>query len=600
MLIVLAYSSGKAERKTCETLVILSMANDIYDPLEEYVKTFRPKFEQVARNTFAQLAKEAQVDIKANQETCSRLYDTQEELEDVNHKYKWTRILCFLLWGCVVLGGFYLYKGQNVLDTTTFYLTVLLMVGAVLCLIIEIHPRMNRLSDERDDLELSANDLEREAWQQMAPLNRLYDWDMLARMITATVPKIEFDPYFTTQRLADLRRIYGWNDSFNTERSVIYAHSGLINGNPFVLCRTRKMEMGTKTYYGSKTIHWTTEETDSDGKRHTVHHSETLTASVTAPFPEYYERTRLFYGNTAAPDLTFTRESSGLASREGSLSYRWQKHKLKRKARDLDNSDYAMMTNEEFEVAFNTSDRNNNQQFALLFTPLAQENMLKLLRDKSAAYGDDFDFIKDRMINVIIPEHMQSMELDMDPRRFDDYDYVRAEKDFYRMNADYFRAIYFTLAPLLCVPMYQQIRPIGDMYGRDMKQESTFWDHEAIANHWGQERFKAPSCVTDCILKTAEAPTTNGTKLITVYAHGYYTEQRLSLISKYGGDGRWHNVPVYWDEYLPVTGQGTLHLTEDNATDDPTATPQQRLNRISKVLSDTHMKLYRKHIASRL
>ena len=194
MLIVLAYASGKAERKTCETLVILSMANDIYDPLEEYVKTFRPKFEQVARNTFAQLAKEAQVDIKANQETCSRLYDTQEELEDVNHKYKWTRILCFLLWGCVVLGGFYLYKGQNVLDTTTFYLTVLLMVGAVLCLIIEIHPRMNRLSDERDDLELSANDLEREAWQQMAPLNRLYDWDMLERMITASVPKIEFVP----------------------------------------------------------------------------------------------------------------------------------------------------------------------------------------------------------------------------------------------------------------------------------------------------------------------------------------------------------------------------------------------------------------------
>ena len=59
-------------------------------------------------------------------------------------------------------------------------------------------------------------------------------------------------------------------------------------------------------------------------------------------------------------------------------------------------------------------------------------------------------------------------------------------------------------------------------------------------------------------------------------------------------------MPVYWDEYLPVTGQGTLHLTEDNATDDPTATPQQRLNHISKVLSDTHMKLYRKHIASRL
>ena len=46
------------------------MANDIYDPLDEYVNTFRPKFERVARETFAELAKEAQVDVEANHETC--------------------------------------------------------------------------------------------------------------------------------------------------------------------------------------------------------------------------------------------------------------------------------------------------------------------------------------------------------------------------------------------------------------------------------------------------------------------------------------------------------------------------------------------------
>ena len=576
------------------------MTNDIYDPLDEYVNTFRPKFERVARETFAELAKEAQVDVEANHETCSRLYDTEDEMEDVNNKYWWARFFCFLLWGGVIAGAIYLYKNQNSLDTTTVYLIFMVMVVAVLCLLFKIHPLMSSLSDENDDLKQQAHDIEMEGWQQMEPLNRLYDWDMLPRMITATVPKIEFDPYFTTQRLADLRRIYGWNDLFNEGRSVIYCHSGLINGNPFVLCRTRKMDMGAKTYYGSKTIYWTTEEEDSNGNRRTVQHSETLTASVTAPYPVYHECTRLFYGNTAAPDLTFTRQSSGLASREGSLSYKWQKLKLKRKSRDLDNNDYAMMTNEEFEVAFNTSDRNNNQQFALLFTPLAQENMLKLLQDRSASYGDDFDFIKDRMINIIIPKHMQSVNLDMDPRRFADYNYVRAERDFYRMNADFFRSIYFALAPLLCVPMYQQTRPIGNMYERSMKQESTFWEHEAIANLWGQDRFKAPSCVTDCILKTQEGPTVNGSKVIYVYAHGHYTVQRVSYISRWGGDGRWHDVPVFWDEYLPITGKGTMHLTEDNEPDAPTATPRQRVDRIRKVLSATHMKMYRKHIASRL
>ena len=54
------------------------MTNDIYDPLDEYVNTFRPKFERVARETFAELAKEAQVDVEANHETCSRLYDTED------------------------------------------------------------------------------------------------------------------------------------------------------------------------------------------------------------------------------------------------------------------------------------------------------------------------------------------------------------------------------------------------------------------------------------------------------------------------------------------------------------------------------------------
>ena len=576
------------------------MANDIYDPLDEYVNTFRPKFEKVARETFAELAKEAQVDVEANHETCSRLYDTEDELDDVDNKYWWTRFFCFLLWGGVIAGAIYLYKNQKSLDTTTVYLIFMVMVVAVLCLLFKLHPQMSSLNDEHDDLKQLAHDIEMEGWQQMEPLNRLYDWDMLSRMITATVPKIEFDPYFTTQRLSDLRHIYGWNDLFNEGRSVIYCHSGLINGNPFVLCRTRKMEMGSKTYQGSKTIHWTTRERGSDGKMQTVHHSQTLIATVTAPYPEYYEKTRLIYGNTAAPDLKFYRQQSGMANREGSLSYKWKRRKLRNKARDLDNSDFAMLTNEEFEVAFDTSNRNNNQQYAMLFTPLAQSSMLKLLRDQEVGYGDDFDFGKNCMINTIISDHIQSMDLDMDPRRYHNYNYDQAERDFYTLNAGYFRAIYFCLAPLLCVPMYQQIRSQQDIYGRDMQRRSAFWEHEALANFWGQNRFKHPRCVTDCILKTQSKSEADGNTRVTVFAHGYRVEKRVTYVSKWGGDGRTHQVPVYWDEYLPVTGQGSMHMQEDNSSEDPATTQRQRLDHIAQVLDRAGMSVYRRHIASKI
>lgn len=576
------------------------MVEDIYDPLDEYVNTFAPRFRQVAKDTFAQLSKEAGVDINANRQTCKQLYKAQSDLKSVKSKLCWTIFLCVVMWGGAIGGGIAIY---NMYDSFEPWEIVLIAIGiatALLLLFWKIQPLIKRLKSERNGLIEKTTKLEKEAWQQMAPLNRLYDWDILTRMMTQTVPKLEFDPYFTTQRLADLQEVYGWDGTFNQERSVIYSHSGLINGNPFVLCRTRKMEMGTKTYYGHKTIYWTTRERGSDGKMHTVRHSETLTASVTAPYPGYYEKTRLIYGNTAAPDLKFYRKQSGLANCEGSLSYRWQRRKLRKKSRDLTNNDFAMMTNEEFEVAFDTSNRNSNQQYALLFTPLAQANMLKLLKDNSASYGDDFDFEKNCMINTILPDHIQSIDLDMNPHQYQNFDYDKAEKDFYDINAQYFRAIYFCFAPLLCVPMYQQIRSQENIYGRDMQRHSAFWEHEALANFWGQDHFKHPQCVTDCILKTKKEQTSGDSSSVTVYAYGYRVEQRISYITKWGGDGRTHKVPVYWDEYLPVTGKRRMDIAEDNHYDDAKANQHQRIAHVTEVLKDSGMDVYRRHIVSKL
>ena len=576
------------------------MQKDIYDPLTEYVNVYRHKFKEVAEKTFAELAAEAQVDVGKNRETCRRIYSEEDSLSKVEAGIRWQKVWRVLLWLCVAVGfivGFTMYEE---LDYADLIIIGFIIFGALGLLFTDINPKIKEMKSERDKLTAKVDKLKKEAWQQMAPLNNLYDWDVLTRMMTKTVPRLEFDPYFTTQRLADLKATYGWSDSFNAGRSVVYSHSGLINGNPFVICRTRKMEMGTKTYYGEKTIHWTTEETDSDGKTRTVHHSETLVASVTAPYPEYFEKTRLIYGNTAAPDLIFYRKQSGLADSEGSLKFKMKRHSLRKKSRDLSNADFAMMTNEEFEVAFDTSNRNNNQQYALLFTPLAQESMMNLLKDDKVGFGDDFDFGKQRMINVIFSKHMQSLNLDMNPQQYKGFDYDKAETDFYAINSRYFRAIYFCFAPLLCVPMYQQIRPQEDIYGRNMQQHSSFWEHEALANFWGQGRFKHPSCVTNCILKTEQLQTIGDNSTIKVNAYGYRTEQHLEYVSKWGGDGHLHHVPVYWDEYLPVTGSGMIYLKEDNNFKDDSLTQRQRLGHIHSVLTENNLNIYRRHIASRV
>ena len=575
------------------------MLKDIYDPLTEYINVFHDRFRDVCGTTFSELADEAHIDVEANQATCRKVYATQEKLLNVKTRIgRWT-FCSGLLWAGILAAVILSIVRHEELGQG-IYLLILFAVAALFFLFLLVHPRIKKLKNDRRTLSDTLAKFKDEAWKQMSPLNRLYDWDILTRMMSATVPKLEFDPYFTTQRLADLEMTYGWDGSFNKDRSVIYSHSGLINGNPFVICRTRKMEMGTRTYYGSKTIYWTTQERDADGRYRTVQHSETLTASVTAPYPEYPEKTRLIYGNTAAPDLIFYRRKSGLAGKEGSLSYKWNRRALRKKARDLSNADFAMMTNEEFEVAFNTSDRNDNGQFALLFTPLAQESMLKLLKDKKVGFGDDFDFEKRKMINTIVPQHMQQLNLDMDPRQYRSFDYNKAKQNFYAINSHCFRAIYFSLAPLLCIPMYQQIRPYQDIYGLDMKRHSAFWEHEALANFWGQEHFRHPSCVTDCILKTDQRENRDDSSVISVQAYGYRSMQRLTYISRWGGDGRSHNVPVYWDEYLPVTGSGEMHIQEDNDLKDTDMSQRQRLDHINSVLDRSDLDLYRRHIASGL
>ena len=575
------------------------MVEEIYDPLDEYMKVFHPRFREVAERTFAALAEEAQVDVQANRSTCTQVYKLEEQLASVKSRIGCWTVACVLLWLVAVVGAIYAFGWHKEIESGWLVLLMLGVLVSLVLLLMRVHPKLKVLKKERQNLSEQLEQQKSLAWNQMAPLNRLYDWDVLTRMMSETVPRLEFDPYFTTQRLEDLRRTYGWSDRFNKNRSVIYSHSGLINGNPFVICRTRKFEMGSKTYYGSKTIYWTTTERDADGKMRTVEHSETLTAEVTAPYPEYPELTRLIYGNMAAPDLIFYRKKSGLAGNEDSLRYTWNRRSLRKKSRDLSNMDFAMMTNEEFEVVFNTSNRNDNQQFALLFTPLAQETMLRLLRDEQVGYGDDFDFEKNCKINTIIADHMQDLNLDMNPDQYRNFDFEKAKEDFYEVNARYFRAIYFCLAPLLCVPMYQQIRPPHAMYGRKMQRHSAFWEHEALANFWGQERFMNSSCVTDCILKT-EKQDYGDESMLTVYAYGYTSKSRVSYISKLGGDGHWHEVPVYWDEYLPVTGTGNIHMMEDNEAPEGAVSQSERMKHVHEVLDIGGMNLYRRHIASKV
>lgn len=92
----------------------------------------------------------------------------------------------------------------------------------------------------------------------------------------------------------------------------------------------------------------------------------------------------------------------------------------------------------------------------------------------------------------------------------------------------------------------------------------------------------------------------NGDSVITVYAYGYRRMQRLTYVSVWGGDGRSHQVPVYRDEYISVTGQGSIRIREDIDFEYSAISQRERLDHINTVLDSANLNIYRRHIAPKV
>ena len=145
-----------------------------------------------------------------------------------------------------------------------------------------------------------------------------------------------------------------------------------------------------------------------------------------------------------------------------------------------------------------------------------------------------------------------------------------------------------------------QLQSAEAIYGRGTLKRSSFWEDESLANFWGEDRFKHPSCVTDSILKTEKREVGKGDSVITVYAYGYRRMQRLTYVSVWGGDGRSHQVPVYRDEYISVTGQGSIRIREDIDFEDSAISQRERLDHINTLLDSANLNIYRRHIAPKV
>jgi hypothetical protein len=572
--------------------------NSEFQPLDEYEKIYKELHQKNVSGFFEKLVAESGINEEENRKTVSVIHKLQSEL-DVENKslrkaYFRQILLIFLVVVCVLgfIGSIMVLSGwanefiaQNDLDfgvlnkisLLVFILAVSFAGWSIFVIVKKIAPKIKELKANIANLDKRLQPIIEQAWQQMIPLNSLFEQRMSSRLMEETYPLIQLDDYFDIKRFDYLNRKYGLQDNSNKDISTLFIQSGEINGNPFCFFKMLNHLLGVKSYTGYLTIHWTESYRDSKGRSQTRTCSETLSANVTKPCPQYYEDCYLVYGNESAPNLSFLRMATDAEElSEKQLQKRVGKEIKKQNAQMRSaisrGENFTSMGND-FDALFGASDRDNEVEFRLLFTPIAQREMLKLLKDTTYSWGDDFVFQKDKMINIIVPEHLQAektkhkpehlqaRDITGNPKNYTHYDIDTIRNNFNDYNNEYFRAVYFAFAPLLAIPLYQQHKPHEFIYKDVYESRFSCFAHECAVNKMPASLFTHPEFATKTILKTKLHGKNGGIDNVTVTAYGYKAVERIDYVTVSHKSGI-YQVPVNWIEYIPLQKESFAEISE--------------------------------------
>ncbi len=538
---------------------------EILEPLKEYSR-YQKQFDDSVDKTFEDLVKKSNIDVEKNRNTV-KMYD-EADVEYKKEKKKlhtlrgWRSFLIFLSSTCVIataIGGFMIYIAKTIgasmlAGILTVVIAPVILIASILIITLVLNKKIKLIKETVKVLKQNADLILEEAWKQMAPLNKLFNSDITNNLVNELDTVIQVDRYYSVLHEVYLHKYYKFPYFSNDNSSTINMVVGTITGNPFVISRELEVEMGMKTYEGSLVVTWTETRRDSQGKTYTVTHSQTLIATVTKPCPFYDTETFLVYCNESAPDLNFSRKPQAHGKDDKQIERmvkRGEKKLAKIAEDDMKHGDgsFVAMSDTEFDVLFGAFDRDNENQFRLLFTPLAQRNTIDLVKD--SPYGDDFYFVKQGKLNTIYSHHGDTWDM-LAGRNISSYSMDLAKQMFTNYNCNFFKNMYFMLAPLLSIPLYQQFKP-NDM-DIDLSSETNIAAREAemIVNILPDNYIGAKGSATRVIPKVKFISSIGEVDCIMIYAYSYSITTRTDFVPRVAGNGRMYSVPVNWDEYNPL------------------------------------------------
>ena len=570
--------------------------NDLLEPIKLFKTHLKDDFIRASEQYFDALANESKVDQNLNAETCDNYYDLNAKLEKTKkaRARKKTMLTLFIVFsiigfiaGIITLIVGILHGGDK--KYIPIIIGVILIVGCIAWFVLSlvlIRPKIKNLNEIIKKQQEVVDGVKKEAIAQMRPLNALFDWGIPAEIVNKVTPLIQMDKTFNQLRFLQLHEKYGFGENEDENVSSVFVQSGHILGNPFLIERNYVSEMVDHVYTGSITIHWTERVRGEKGNYYTVTRSQVLTAEVVKPRPEYFYDTWLVYGNDAASKLKFSRQPSKTNSMSDKEREKYV-HSFEKELKKLADKSikkqgtFTPLGNVEFEALFHALDRDNEMEFRLLFTPLAQKSMLDLIKSKTP-YGDDFIFEKNHCLNYVKSRHSQNISYDGNPNNFVHFDFRKSKDAFMKYMDNFFTGFYYDLAPILCIPLYQQHKSFEYIYKGVLPRNVTSFETEVFANKHSSDEFKPENCDTDIILKSELLRKAGGADIVQINAHGYHSIPHVTLVPKMGGDGHMHNVPVTWYEFDPVS-KGTL--MEIQNTEDKKAIYDKNLEKASEYIN---------------
>lgn len=554
------------------------MENKLWDPLDFYLTEGRDRYSQYAKESFKQHLQESGVDEQENQLLAEVYESIDKECKELKNG-KNLRIVYGILAGLlIILGIGFLIASEE--DPVFLIIGCCLVLVGGLWLFGKVVPDFKSLGEKLTEKTEEAEHLLVPPRTQLERLDSFFATDESLRFTEKTIPELHFHSFCSRQHQSCLEAL-DFRHSADSSVSVTNTLAGDFRGNPFLFTTVLQHTMRNHKYTGTKTIHWEEKQerevqkertyTDSNGQTQTEYYtvketvmiprSQTLKAYVTAPEPYYSKTSSLGYGHPMAPDLCFSRYPKHIQNKSAE---RIQSQVI-RKGRTLRNKseraikkgqEFMMMANEEFEVLFGATDRNNDHQFRLLFTPQAQKNMIALLKD-SSLIGDEFSFHKHGKYNTISCDEWLLKEA---PTHYHDYSVQEARKNYLEHHQAYFRRLFGTFAPLLAIPGYQE--PFSLISQGESVEKGHFaeCEHEAMANQLPLNQLVTWDTKTAAILKTRLIGTDTEKDLVEVTARGYTTRNRVETIEVEGEDGEDHDVDVHWVEYIPRVKTTTISI----------------------------------------